>query len=403
MPSIPERLRNFNQGRDPERLALKYAAMARDPFSFFRGTCHLFAEDWPRNSLLNASPHAWICGDLHLENFGSYKGDNRLVYFDINDFDEAALAPACWDGARLLASLWTARKGLGLDKDQTERLSQIYLNAYTAELQLSKARWVERATARGMVRELLKSLKNRSRRQLIEDRTEAGGERLRIDGKRTLAADGASQEKVRSIMAAVEEVHERADFFHVHDVARRIAGVGSLGLERYTILVDGRGKVQGHFLLDLKLQPGSCLKPALAVPQPEWPQEAERVVEVQGRGQAVAPAFAAPVAFQSRSYVLRELMPSSDSLTLASWNGKLRRLEIVLATMGQLVAWSHLRSASWRGAASLDAWIEFGQQPAWQAPLRDYAKGYATQVNDDWKEFVAAYDSGVFCDEHVCD
>jgi uncharacterized protein (DUF2252 family) len=396
MPSIPERLKAFNQGRDPQRLAMKYAAMAKDPFAFFRGTCHLFYEDWPKNSPLDATPAAWISGDLHLENFGSYKGDNRLVYFDINDFDEAAKAPAAWDLARILASLWTARKGFQLDKGQAESLSQIFLDAYTAELSLGKARWLERATAEGMIRDLLKSLKNRSRLRLIEERTEPGGERLRIDGKRTLVADAESQAKVRAILTEVEAVHDKANFFQVLDVARRIAGVGSLGLERYTILVDGRGKTEGHFLLDLKVQPGSSLKPYLHLPQPPWPHEAERVVAVQSRGQAIAPAFAAPVAYAGKSYVLRELMPTSDSLTLQNWNGKLPRLEIVLASMGRLVAWSHLRSASWQGAALLDEWIDFGRHDSWRPPLLDYAKNYAKQVKADWQEFGEAYKNGEF-------
>ena len=86
------------------------------------------------------------------------------MYFDINDFDEAARAPAAWDGARILASLWTARQGFKLDKQQAEALSQIYLNAYSAELCLGKARWLERATAQGMIRDLLKGLKTRSAR-----------------------------------------------------------------------------------------------------------------------------------------------------------------------------------------------------------------------------------------------
>jgi hypothetical protein len=43
------------------------------------------------------------------------------------------------------------------------------------------------------------------------------------------------------------------------------------------------------------------------------------VVAVQSRGQAVGPAFAAAVAYGGKSYVLRELMPSSDSLSLQSW------------------------------------------------------------------------------------
>ena len=29
------------------------------------------------------TPISWLCGDLHLENFGSFNRDNRLVYFDM--------------------------------------------------------------------------------------------------------------------------------------------------------------------------------------------------------------------------------------------------------------------------------------------------------------------------------
>jgi uncharacterized protein (DUF2252 family) len=71
--------------------------MRASPFAFLRGSCHLFYDRLPRGGIFRSSPLAWSCGDLHLENFGSFKGDNRLVYFDINDFDESALAPASWD------------------------------------------------------------------------------------------------------------------------------------------------------------------------------------------------------------------------------------------------------------------------------------------------------------------
>ena len=69
--SVP-RILTQNQGRDPERLQRKYAAMRRDPFTFLRGTCHLFYADWPQTSPLNDAPATWLCGDIHFENFGSY-------------------------------------------------------------------------------------------------------------------------------------------------------------------------------------------------------------------------------------------------------------------------------------------------------------------------------------------
>ena len=39
------RIERFNAGREAERLAIKYQAMRKSPFAFFRGTAHLYWED----------------------------------------------------------------------------------------------------------------------------------------------------------------------------------------------------------------------------------------------------------------------------------------------------------------------------------------------------------------------
>jgi hypothetical protein len=49
-----------------------------------------------------AGPLGWICGDLHLENSGSYRSANDQVYFDLNDFDEAILAQVTREVIRLV-------------------------------------------------------------------------------------------------------------------------------------------------------------------------------------------------------------------------------------------------------------------------------------------------------------
>src|SRR5260370_7939266 len=121
----------YNTGREPERLALKYRAMCRSPFVFFRGTAHLFWEDARAAHLsLPDGPPAWACGDLHLENFGSYRGSNRLAYFDLNDFDEAALGPATWELARLVTSLYVAAPSLGLARAHAPQLAPSFLTPY---------------------------------------------------------------------------------------------------------------------------------------------------------------------------------------------------------------------------------------------------------------------------------
>ncbi|WP_254560504.1 DUF2252 family protein, partial [Dyadobacter diqingensis] len=93
MKTITSRVYQYNKGRDPFFLKLKYKAMQESPFRFFRGSCHLFYEDFACNRPWDDPTKVWICGDLHLENYGSYKAGNGQVYFDVVDFDEAVLAP----------------------------------------------------------------------------------------------------------------------------------------------------------------------------------------------------------------------------------------------------------------------------------------------------------------------
>ena len=386
--SIWERIESYNQGRDPERLLLKYQAMQHDAFAFLRGTAHLFYQDWPQDSPLNDAPLAWLCGDLHLENFGSYKGDNRLSYFDLNDFDEAALAPCTWDLARFLCSVLVRSQTLGVDQTQALQLCEGFLDTYCRELGECKARWIERSTSTGMIRDLLKNLKRRSRADLLHERTvNHHGERvLKIDGVKALLASVDEKQKVTALIDLFAARQAEPAFFQVLDVARRIAGTGSLGLERYVILVYGKG-TDHHYLLDLKYQPGSSLTPFLTAPQPVWNCEAERVVTLQHRGQAIAPAFLSAVTDGKRSYLLKELMPQQDRLHLRHWNGKLPRLQKVVHAMAALVAWQHIRTGGWQGSAIADQWQAFGRQNAWRQPLLEYALVYSRQVRLDWLSF----------------
>ena len=107
--SVVSEIHSWNRGRELQRLRLKYGKMETDAFSFFRGTAHLFYRDWPLDTALDDAPLVWACGDLHLENFSAFRGDDGRAYFDVNDFDEAALATASWDLARLLTAFISPR------------------------------------------------------------------------------------------------------------------------------------------------------------------------------------------------------------------------------------------------------------------------------------------------------
>ncbi|HVQ99078.1 MAG TPA: DUF2252 family protein, partial [Mycobacterium sp.] len=80
-----------NADRLPDLVSLRFARMLANPFSFYRGSAAVMAAD------LAASPSTGIevmcCGDAHVSNFGTYAAPHRSLVFDLNDFDEAAVAP----------------------------------------------------------------------------------------------------------------------------------------------------------------------------------------------------------------------------------------------------------------------------------------------------------------------
>lgn len=393
--NVRARIDAYNANRVPELVERKYEKMAKDPFVFFRGTAHLFWEDWPSAAQgLDDAPLAWSCGDLHLENFGSYRGDNRLAYFDLNDFDEGALAPATRDAARFLTSMHLAARSLQLDEEAVADLAIHYLDAYAAALVDGKARWVERSTARGMVRDLLQRVKRRSRRELLAERTtlEGGRRRLRIIPDHTFAISRREQREVAACIDVFAEASGEPEFYVVEDVVGRIAGTGSLGVPRYVVLIRGSGGARGHRILDLKEARPSALvsfaSKAIAGVQPRGSDQAARVVRIQERMQAISPALLAPLPLSGAQFVLRELQPTEDRLALDKWNGRLNRLRTAVMTMGKLTAWAQLRSRSRDGSAGGDSLIGFGRDRRIRRRLIRFAVEYAAQVESDWRSFV---------------
>ena len=379
----------FNKGRLPDLLALKYRKMAADPFGYFRGTNHLFHADWPGRAWLERMPAVWLNGDLHLENFGTYRGDNRLVYFDVGDFDDGALGPVGRDLVRFMVGVHMAGHEMGFGARRAQVLNRIFLEAYRAALIEGKARWIERRTVGGVVGALLKNLENRTQADLLEKRTATrGGKRfLRTDNGKALSLPPEERERVIRFMKRFAKGRARPSFFKVLDVAQRIAGVGALGLKRYVVLMHGDGGRNGAALIDLKCQIGSSLTPRLKQRQPRFGSEAARVVAIENRMQAVGPAFLDAVRIGGHSFTLRELQPSADKLDLSTTHPERDAFDAVIAAMGELTAWAQLRCAGRDGAADIDGLIAFAENAAWSRPLLALSRDWAATIFEDWRAF----------------
>lgn len=80
----------------------------------------------------------------------------------------------------------------------------------------------------------------------------------------------AQRRAVTAFLGRFGRLHGDPKFFRVRDVARRVAGTGSLGVERFVVLVEGRASPDDNYLLDLKEARSSALRPAVPARQPAW-------------------------------------------------------------------------------------------------------------------------------------
>lgn len=387
--SVFDRILRHNADRDSLRLDLKLKVMAALPFGFFRGSCQLFYASLPRAGVLKSAPLAWSCGDLHIANFGSYKADNRLAYFDINDFDEGTLAPCTYDLLRLTSSLFVAAKELKLSATKARELTLAMLERYSDALAAGRVKWLERDNAEGAIKTLLSELRARSRRKFLASRVTGQGDaqRLVVDGIKSVAATPEEFALVRTTLETYGSQWGAAEFFRVRDVTRRIAGTASLGRERFAVLVRGRGGRKGGYLLDLKLAGPSTLQSVVRAADPAWPSEADRVVAIERTMQAAPPAFLEAILMEGRSYVLRELQPSNDRLDLGALSANAADLKQTLGSLAEIVAWDELRSASRSGSAPPGELMEFGKDRRWHRGLLNLAERSASRSHRQWVEF----------------
>jgi uncharacterized protein (DUF2252 family) len=400
MTTIAKKIKIFNQGRTPELLKLKYKNMRANAFSFYRGSCHLFYQDLPAQSFFDQTPASWNCGDLHLENFGCYKADDRVLYFDINDFDEGVLAPCLFDISHLLTSLILASDTLKTDAQTALQLCNRFLQSYIHSLQEGSAHVLTEKLATGALKNFLETVGSRKRKAFINSRTlkTDGKRKLRIDDKRVSKVSKPKKQQISATLANWAKNQKNPEFYQVLDVGYRIAGTGSLGLERYVLLVNGNGKGE-RYLLDMKIANPSCLNPYLKLKQPLWTNEAERIIQIQKKMQFFPQALLNSLEFENKWFVLKELQPSQDKMDLTLCKKDIDRLNAIMTTFAAIVAWDQLRSSGQQGSATAGELTEFAHGFAqWQTALISYSVDYAKQVQINYQAYCEAYDAGYFDD-----
>lgn len=215
---LAQRLKVIVQ-RDLKR---KHREMSEDPLSFLRATFYRWAQVWPQLCAdLTAAPKVLGVGDLHVENFGTWRdGEGRLIW-GVNDFDEATTLPYTNDLVRLCTSALIAISEARLETP-SQRTCDSVLEGYTEALR--------RGGEPVVLAERNRWLRDVAIGRLKEQR--AYWERLLKLGRTTVAPTPREMSFLRQAMP------ERKLPFRV---CHRQAGLGSLGRQRFTALAHWRG------------------------------------------------------------------------------------------------------------------------------------------------------------------
>ncbi|MBV8196137.1 MAG: DUF2252 family protein [Candidatus Dormibacteraeota bacterium] len=116
-------------------LEFKHEQMATAAFPFLRATFYRWMQLWPLECPdLASAPHVLAVGDLHIENFGTWRDDEGRLVWGVNDFDEAYPLPYTIDLVRLATSVRLAI-GIGRLRLSPRRACAAILAGYRGTLQ----------------------------------------------------------------------------------------------------------------------------------------------------------------------------------------------------------------------------------------------------------------------------
>ncbi len=392
--------------RAPELLRLKVARMAASPFAFFRGTFHLFALDVLDKhhealpGIITDGAELDLVGDIHSENYGTFKATDGQVHYDVNDFDETTSGRFTFDVARLATSLFLAARETVSGLEQTVPVLLTFLRTYAAEVQhlVRKGGTVDvsEASPSGsrVVDQFVAEKAALKRPPFIERLTESDGKRRRLVRGRqyyNLTEDQAAQAR-----RLVEDYRQRPgapaggdDYYAVQDVAGRVAGIGSMGRYRYAVLIAGKGAAEArNVILEFKESLPSAYDTCRGrdTGAAALRGRAERVIAVQRQSQAASSAYLGVAQDGGLSFQAREIGPAADRIEFKKLAGAAGIAEVA-TVQARILARIHARAAA--GAvgptnplAELEDADVFGQR------LLSFALAYADLAARDYKVFV---------------
>ena len=396
----------------------KYAAMAVDAFAFLRGTNHLFWQDLGTSPGLGefgggADTRIWLQGDMHANNLGSFADAHGAVVYDANDFDEASLGDYQLDLWRLAVSIVLIAGG---HQTLTEEDARDCVAACADGYLDTIHRWLDAggdavevftaANTYGQLDDFLERIAaEQSPGAMLARYTSVDRQGRRILDP-ALCPD-LGRAPATMVAALVEDLPAYGrtlggglaydqDHFAVLSIAKRLhAGIGSLGVPRYYVLIAGGG--DGPVILDVKAQPppsaflhGDPIARAATLAGCAGHHGRRVTLGARALGHA-ADDYQGWLTCAGRQWSVRRRSPWKATLPVSLLTSR-RRLEKMAAQWGMVLATCHCRADRWlersgSGFAVGVAAQTKGRRRAFRDQVVRVATAYAAQVALDFAAF----------------
>ena len=398
--------------RVQELLPLRHSRMAVSPFTFYRGSAVVMANDLA--SAPNSGLVTQLCGDAHLSNFGMFAAPDRNVVFDINDFDETNPGPFEWDVCRLAASFVLAGRDVHLDEATLADAATSVAFSYRTQMATYAAMpdievWYDRISVDVL------------QQWAAEDGSKAAGKRIQQGAAKARARDAWSAiskmtevvngqrqflntpplliripldaDATKIIISLLDEYKatlpaDRRQLlrrYHLIDFAHKVVGVGSVGLLAFVILLQGRDP-DDLIVLQVKQAVHSVLEPFTAASTFDF--SGERVVVGQQFMQAASDVFLGWVRGpRGKDFYVRQLRDMKYAIDPANFTqASLRAYAMVC---GRTLARAHARSGD---PVAIAAYL--GTSDKFDRAIRDFSLSYSDQVAKDFTAFSQAIADG---------
>jgi len=378
--------------------------MARSPLAFMRGSATIMAHDLAPTPTTGLSVQ--LCGDAHIGNFGGYATAERSLVFDLNDFDETLPGPWEWDLKRLAASVALLGRENGLKSAARRQAVCATSRAYRRRMRaLSDKPYLDIWFTPTRAEAAVDSHGDDS--GLLENALDEGWDRTNVatlpkltdelNGRRRFNEDPPivtrRVDRLRRELDEVLAAYRRSltadrrlffDRYTVTDVARKVVGVGSVGLGSYVLLLYGAGDDDPLFL-QLKEAPPSALEAYLK--KNPFPHNGQRVVAGQRIMQAASDPLLGWTQLGGRDFYVRQLRDMKATIPIERFDAD------GLADYATLCAGVLARAHACSGdAAQIAGYLGRGEQ--FDSAMARFAESYADQVEKDHQELLAAIAKG---------